>query len=361
MQVLAIDIGTGTQDILLFDSEQAIENCPKMVAPSPTSIVARRIKRATRQRRDLVLRGKNMGGGPSSQAVREHIRQGLSVYATPEAAQTINDDPAVVQAIGVVLVNDEEAASRSDAEVIEMRDFDGEAISRAFSDFGVKLRPDAIAIAVLDHGNAPPDFSDRKFRFSYLERTVRRENDISAFAYMRDVIPPEMTRMAAVASSVPAETPLLLMDTAAAATMGCLEDPAVRGQSNLVTVNLGNSHTLAFHLVERRIVGLFEHHTGDMTTERLEDLVWRLGRGELTDDEVFASNGHGALVIEPAPAPDFWAATGPRRAILMGSHLPFHMAVPHGDMMLAGCFGLVRALSLKVPAWAPAIHRSLGQ
>ncbi len=360
MQVLAIDIGTGTQDILLFDSEQAIENCPKMVAPSPTSIVAQRIHRATKQRRELVLRGTNMGGGPSSWAVREHLRQGLAVYATPEAAQTIDDDLMAVQALGVTLVGLDEATP-PEAEVIELRDFDPDAISRAFAGFGVKLRPDAIAIAVLDHGNAPPGTSDRKFRFAYLERTVRRENDIAAFAYMRDSIPAEMTRMQAVARTSPAESPLLVMDTAAAAAMGCLEDPAVRRQRNLVTVNVGNSHTLAFHLVEQRIVGLFEHHTGKMTTAGLEDLVQRLGQGELTDEEVFAADGHGALVIEAAPAPEFWAVTGPRRSLLMGSQLPFHMAVPHGDMMLAGCFGLVRALALKVPEWAAAIQSSMGE
>ena len=38
MQILAIDVGTGTQDILLFDTEKEPENALKMVMPSPTAL-----------------------------------------------------------------------------------------------------------------------------------------------------------------------------------------------------------------------------------------------------------------------------------------------------------------------------------
>jgi hypothetical protein len=37
--------------------------------------------------------------------------------------------------------------------------------------------------------------------------------------------------------------------------------------------------------------------------------------------------------------------TGPRRALLAGSSLPLQFAAPHGDMMLTGCFGLLRAFA----------------
>ena len=40
MRILAVDIGTGTQDILLFDSDREVENCLKMVMPSPTTLLA---------------------------------------------------------------------------------------------------------------------------------------------------------------------------------------------------------------------------------------------------------------------------------------------------------------------------------
>ena len=39
MQILTIDVGTGTQDIFLYDSQLDLENGLKLVLPSPTMIV----------------------------------------------------------------------------------------------------------------------------------------------------------------------------------------------------------------------------------------------------------------------------------------------------------------------------------
>ena len=39
-RLLAIDVGAGTQDILLFESRKPIENCVKLVLPSMSAIVA---------------------------------------------------------------------------------------------------------------------------------------------------------------------------------------------------------------------------------------------------------------------------------------------------------------------------------
>ncbi len=54
--------------------------------------------------------------------------------------------------------------------------------------------------------------------------------------------------------------------------------------------------------------------------------------------------GHGAVLAEPVPDSLPLVATGPRRALLEESSLPFELVAPHGDMMLTGCFGLLRAL-----------------
>jgi uncharacterized protein (DUF1786 family) len=62
MRILNVDIGTGTQDILLFDSSKLIENCVQMIMPSPTTIVATKIHQATVHRHPILLTGVNMGG-----------------------------------------------------------------------------------------------------------------------------------------------------------------------------------------------------------------------------------------------------------------------------------------------------------
>ncbi|MCB0228894.1 MAG: pyruvate formate lyase-activating protein, partial [Anaerolineae bacterium] len=92
MQILAVDVGTGTQDILLFDSTRTPENCLKLVMPSPTMLVASAIRRATGAGNSLLLTGVTMGGGPSSWATEDHHRAGLPIYATADAARSFNDD-----------------------------------------------------------------------------------------------------------------------------------------------------------------------------------------------------------------------------------------------------------------------------
>ena len=56
MQILAADIGTGTQDILLFDTEKEPENALKLVMPSPTMMLAQSIGNATAAGEDLLTR-----------------------------------------------------------------------------------------------------------------------------------------------------------------------------------------------------------------------------------------------------------------------------------------------------------------
>jgi uncharacterized protein (DUF1786 family) len=48
MKILCVDIGTGTQDILLYDARLHPENGFKLVVPSPTMIMRRRLQAATR-------------------------------------------------------------------------------------------------------------------------------------------------------------------------------------------------------------------------------------------------------------------------------------------------------------------------
>ncbi len=382
MRILAIDVGVGTQEILLFDTSRTIENCVKMVMPSPTTTVAKKIEGATARSRSLLLTGVTMGGGPCGRALRKHLEAGLGVYATPEAARTFDDDLAKVEELGVVIVATEEAerlrretssrprrarSNRSvetlsqtlrDVEQIEMRDLDLDAIRRTLVAFGVAPHFDGVAVAVLDHGAAPPGVSDRLFRFEHVRRTLEQQNDLIAFAYLAEELPPYLTRMKAVAQSLDADLPLLLFDTPPAAVLGAMADPEVARHSRLVVVNLGNAHTLAFHLRQTRICGLFEHHTRLMSVEKLDSMIGRIVSGSLTNEEVFGDGGHGCFLIEKATMP-LVVVTGPHRRLMASSKLGPYFAVPYGDMMLAGCFGLVRAFARRMEAWRDEIEGAL--
>lgn len=366
MRALAVDIGTGTQDILLWDSETTVENCLKLVIPSPTVVVAQRVRAATAAGLPVLLEGTIMGGGPCAWAANDHVKAGLPVYATPSAAQTFDDDLDAVRASGVVVVSEDEAAAlaaRSHVQRIVMRDLVFDTIIAALASFGVEPRLDAVAAAAFDHGAAPPGYSDRVFRFDYLARTIPRtaDGDLSAFAHLRGQIPPAMTRLRAVADSYPGDLPMLLMDTGPAAVLGALEDPRVRLAPERVVANLGNFHTLAFHFSTGKVAGLFEHHTGELSVAELEAYLRQLADGTIDNQVVYQDMGHGALVTAPdTPPPAMLAVTGPRRSLLAASPLDPYFAVPHGDMMIAGCFGLIRALPWLLPEAREAVERSLG-
>ncbi len=369
MRLLAVDVGTGTQDILLFDTDHQPENCFKLVMPSPTIRVAQQVKTATRESRPLLLRGVMMGGGPSHWAVRDHAAQGHSVYATPEAARTFDDDLAQVEAMGVVIVSVDEAAALERRHpalmTLSLADFDYRMIAAAFEQFGYSLAVDGIAVAVFDHGAAPAGVSDRQFRFDYLDSRIREVNRLSAFAYPSDAVPGIMTRLKAVVHSAaqtgaPLQTPLMVMDTAPAAVLGAMIDAQLAGSTQCLVVNVGNFHTLAFRLGVEGIEGVFEHHTGFLDTAALDQLIRALADSTLTHEQVFGQHGHGALIYNPNPMMlDRVAVTGPRRRLMERSTLPVYFAVPYGDMMIAGCFGLMRAWADHYPAHREAILASL--
>lgn len=369
MRILAIDVGTGTQDILLFDSNREIENCEKMVMPSPTVVVANAIRRATREGRDVLLTGVTMGGGPCHWAAIDHLRAGRRLFATPPAARTFDDDLEAVERMGVIVVSEEEVAGLRDVVRLEMRDLWVEQVLDALRRFGVEPRLDAAAVAVFDHGAAPPGYSDRIFRFEYLAERIKMANHLAAFAYFKDEIPSHLTRLQAVADTFHLPVPLLVMDTAPAAVLGALEDPLSLGpEGKAIVANLGNFHTLAFRIEDGAITGVFEHHTGELTTEELEAYLVKLYRGDLTNEEVYEDMGHGALLLDrgelggtsPGLPAGLVAITGPRRGLLRGSRLQPYLAVPHGDMMLAGCFGLLRAFAAKDPEVALAVEKAMG-
>ncbi|MCC6380962.1 MAG: pyruvate formate lyase-activating protein [Dehalococcoidia bacterium] len=363
MRILAVDMGTGTQDILLFDADRTVENSVKMVLPSATEIAARRIRRAARDRRDLVLTGDVAGGGPCAWALEEFLRGGGRAFATPEAAQTFDDDLERVRQMGVTVVSDDEVAHR-DAERVVLRDLDLDAIGAVLAAFEEPATIDGLALGCLDHGAAPPGVSDRLFRFEHLRRTVEARNDLLAFASRGDCLPHYLTRARAMVAAAADGAPVAFMDTGPAAALGALHDERVFGAEEAVVLNLGNMHLLGFHLHGRQVASLFEHHTGEVSAGQVERFTRRLAEGTLAHDEIFESKGHGAYHADRALVrsglPEAVAVTGPRRAKVRETGLRACYASPFGDMMISGCFGLLRGFAEVFPEAHDAVAHRLG-
>lgn len=336
LRILAVDVGGGTQDVLVYDSSRTVENCVRLVLPAQTQIVAERVRRATRAGRPICLTGYLMGGGASGDAVEEHLAADLAVYATPGAAMTLDNDLDKVRALGVQVVDNPPPGT----ERIRCTDLDLHALRSTLASVTIEP-PELLAVAVQDHGYLP-GVGGRDFRSEYLRSLIERDGN--ALNMLFESPPEPMIRMHALKQQFPHA---LVMDTGAAAVLGSLGDPMVAQAActdGAILINVGNLHTFAVAFRGERIYGLFEHHTGGVTAEWLGYLVEQLRAGTLTHAEVKAQRGHGAAFradYAGAGRFEFVAVTGPNRAI--AGPLGYHAAVPHGDMMLTGAYGLVEA------------------
>ncbi len=340
--ILAIDVGSGTQDILVWRLGQRIENCPKLILPSPTTIIARQMKAATKRGDHLFLTGHTMGGGASTKAVREHIKAGLRVFALEQAALTFHDRIDKVADMGIEIVA--EKPSAAPLTQLEMGDLNLPAIQRALDLFHEPM-PKTVAVAVQDHGFSP-HMSNRVFRFEQWKKLLESGKSLTSLIY--DPPPEYLTRMKAVSDANPGT---LLMDTGASAIVGALMDTWVAEESRkgVIVLNIGNEHILAALVKNDSVWGVYEHHTSLMTPEKLMVHLERLRNEDLPNKEILDEMGHGCHVVPGAQKVSAFSAvgiTGPNRENF--ASLGGHMAAPFGDMMLTGCFGLVKAVQSKM-------------
>jgi len=336
MRLLAIDVGAGTTDILVYDSSTPVENSFRLVIPSATVCVARRIARATRAGRSIHMTGPVMGGGPCVRALKSHLGAGFGASASETAALTIKDDIGLVRKMGVEVTDTPPVG----AVPIATGDVPLETLTDVLARVEIEL-PDRFAVAVQDHGFSP-QVSNRKFRFDHWKSFVAAGGALEYLVHT--TVPPALTRLATAQQVFP-EGCAVVMDTAAAAILGILDDTFADRHMNdgFVALNVGNGHTLGAVVVNQRVQAVFEHHTRMLTADAVGDLVKSLAEGTLTDSEVFDSGGHGACAAETFKGLESLhvAVTGPRRGLVRP--MGYHEAAPHGDAMLTGCYGLLRA------------------
>lgn len=337
-RILAIDVGMGTQDILLFDNRKNPENNIKIVLPSATRIMARKVFNS---HKNLFIRGETMGGGPFGFAVQKHIEKGMKVWMTKNAARSLRDDLDQVRGMGIEIV-DNNFEPPEDAQTLITMDFDLQLIKNLLEGIEEGFSFDFIGIGVQDHGRAPKGVSDRKFRFEKIKELIEKSPNMYDLGFIH---PPEyFTRMGGAERTLEKDFPGkgFFVDSKIAAMVGalhCMEERPV------ISLDIGNGHTTAFFVGEKdEILGVFEHHTGLLTREKLEDYMARFAKGQVTNEEVYDDNGHGCHIgkcVRDVGEIKRIMVTGPRRGLLEGSKLNVEFANPAGDVMMTGTMGII--------------------
>lgn len=347
--VLCLDIGSGTQDVLLARPDVEPENWPRFVLPSPARLIGQRVRALTQLARPVWLYGSNMGGG-FVRALQAHKSAGLGVALSPEAATAVHDNPEFVRNMGFTICKH----APEGYVPVHLCDYSPAYWEGLLRQAGLPL-PHLVVAAAQDHGfhqaeaksTGPSAPGNREGRMRYwrnlLESSPHPQNWIYAVA------PPTLTRLV----TLQAATGGPVADTGTAALLGALCLPEVQDRScreGVTVVNMGNSHIVGALIYRGQVLGIYEHHTGMRTLEQnLQDLH-EFRMGWLPDEQVRATGGHGSVFGKiPEEAAGF-APTyilGPRRELLHG-HGQF--IAPYGDMMLAGCYGLLEGLAAQCVA-----------
>ena len=355
MKILAIDIGAGTEDVLLYDDQKkSIENCIKMILPAPSQVFAARVKKATKLYKDIFIRGDIIGGGAFSVALREHIEKGLQVIMTENVAYTVRNDLDQVKELGIQVATGEKEPTGFKGEILTIEEVNLRQLQTLLIEFGeTHSDVDIAAVAVQDHGVFPKGMSNRRFRIQKMRELLKRNPKPENLAFREEEVPSYLLRMKSAAQASKRQLPkakVLLMDTSLDAILGCLKDKSIEKANSVLAVNVGNGHTMAAIMSKGSIAGIMEHHTRLLSPQKLEQLLVDFADGKVTDEEVFEDNGHGLFFLsEPMSFSkiEIVATTGPNRDILAKTKLPVHFAAPAGDVMMTGPIGLVEAAKRK--------------
>ena len=340
MRVLAIDVGTGTQDIMIYNTEKELENSIKLVLPSPHLFISQQINEIEN---DIYFEGEIMGGGKIKQSILKHMEKGYSVVMEPLCARTIRDNLDQVKSYGIEIAD--ESKDYSSYTKIKMGDINITQLSNFLLGYDLEFDFDKIAIAVQVHGYNE-NMGDRDFRFEKIREKISKPISPLEFGFLED-LPEYFTRMNAVKRTVESEgideTPLL-MDTKFASIAGMCFDEVAEKLNSYIVIDIGNGHTTAATIEDGKIQGVFEHHTSSLTGESLERYLKRLAEGTITNEEVYNDHGHGAHVLNPISKLEKVIVSGPKRELIEKTNLDWHHAAPGGDVMMTGTIGLVKTI-----------------
>ncbi len=340
MKILAIDVGTGTQDIMIYDSEKELENAIKLVLPSPHLFISQKIRETEN---DIYFKGEIMGGGKIKNTILEHMEKGYDVVMNPICAKTIRDNLEQVKSLGIKISDDEK--DFKDYSKITLGDINITKLSEFLLGYDLEFDFDRIAIAVQDHGYNE-NMGDRDFRFEKIREKVSKPISPLEFGFTDDV-PEYFTRMQAVKRQIKNEgiedTPMV-MDTKFASIAGMCYDEVAEKLDSFIVIDIGNGHTTAASIEDGKIQGVFEHHTSSLTGESLERYIKRLASGEITHEEVYNDHGHGAHVLSPISKIEKVIVSGPKRELIEKTNLDWHHAAPGGDVMMTGTVGLIKTI-----------------
>jgi len=331
MESVLVDVGKGTQDILIPIGGENPNNWIKAVLPSPTTKLSKVIE--SWKGKEIRFCGYTMGGGPFKKATVDFIKKGGRVVATEKAARSFRDDLDEVKRLGIEVVKEIKEWD------IFLRDLEFEVFRELRKVSGLSENFEFIGVACQDHGFIKGQ-RDRITRFNYLKELLKKSRRPEELYHTQKI--GFLSRFDSVLQQIEDEgLKGFVIDSKISAIAGVISYAEEEGVNEFVCIDCGNGHTLVSTVKDGLICGFLEHHTRMINPEKLEKFMVKLTEGKITFEEIFKDGGHGALFIERIN-PEKVYLVGPNREKFkeLGEY-----AYPLGDSMLFGCAGLVRVIS----------------
>ncbi len=342
---LILDIGAGTMDVLYHDTESGLHY--KTVAKSPVLYLA---EKAAGLPENLLITGKEMGGGPISKVLRQRAQEAEVIMSVSSAA-TVHHNLEKVRSWGIKIIDDTEAEDlrhNKRYSALTIGDLEVERLKHIFKGLGVSFSFDVVGICAQDHGTPPEGVSHLDYRHDIFKATLDGNPFPHALLYKNDEVPVTLNRLTSIAESakmLPTDE-IYAMDSGMAAILGATMDPQAKPKEKVLILDVATSHTIGAAIEGGEIAGFFEYHTHDITLERLESLIGELADGKLEHKQILEEGGHGAYIRKAFgfQAAEIIVATGPKRRLLENSRLPIVFGSPLGDNMMTGTVGVLEAI-----------------
>lgn len=343
---LIADIGAGTMDVLYLDTESGLHY--KAVTKSPVLYLA---EKAASLPGNLVITGREMGGGPISNVLRKRAQEAEVVMSVSSAA-TIHHNLDRVRSWGIRVVENsqgEQLRKHPRYSTLTIGDLQLERLQQIVGGLGVSFSFDMVGICAQDHGTPPQGVSHLDYRHNLFKASLDESPFPHALLYKADEVPITLNRLRSIVESarmLPTDE-IYVMDSGMAAILGATMDPHARPKKRVLVLDVATSHTIGAAIDAGEIAGFFEYHTRDITPERLESLLRALADGKLEHQKILKEGGHGAYIRKAFgfQAAEIIVATGPKRELLRGSRLPIVFGAPLGDNMMTGAVGLLEAIT----------------
>ncbi len=356
MKLLAIDVGKGTEDVFYWDSSQGVsfENAIQLILPSSASEMSFKLRRAARTNNEIYIRGEIMGGEPWHKTLYELVEDGLSIYATPNAAMSLRYDLSLVKKRGVKITSEEFIVKRTrknpHAE-IQTSDVNWDRLEQLFHSMDISFSEiDAVLVCAQDHGLPPsPETSVKEFRTKMHAEIIRETKTMSALLFDSNSIPKEFPRLTSNLEGIRRRfgnnVSTYVMDSSLAVLSGAFLDPTVSVSDWNLIINFGNGHTIVgMFSPGGRIAGILETHTHlirknlGLFRSQLKNFLDQ----EMQNERILESGGHGCVYFEEFFPPQTIWIIGPNRSLAKNLGFEYSFAHPIGNMMMSGPLGMLR-------------------